>query len=122
MGIPADELQVLTPTRRGDAGTRSLNFALQAALNPPKPGKQERRFGELVFREGDRVMNCLARLLTSSLGEDGTAGAGGIFSSDVITADPQRSTRAENFWRSSSTTAPRPTVDAPRRAHFLPPP
>lgn len=37
MGIPADELQVLTPTRRGDAGTRSLNFALQAALNPPKP-------------------------------------------------------------------------------------
>ena len=38
MGIPADELQVLTPTRRGDAGTRSLNFALQAALNPPKPG------------------------------------------------------------------------------------
>ena len=41
MGIPADELQVLTPTRRGDAGTRSLNFALQAALNPPKTGKQE---------------------------------------------------------------------------------
>ena len=82
MGIPADELQVLTPTRRGDAGTRSLNFALQAALNPPKPGKQERRFGEFIFREGDRVMQTRNDYDVVWQKEDGTAGTG-IFNGDV---------------------------------------
>ena len=82
MGIPADELQVLTPTRRGDAGTRSLNFALQAALNPPKPGKKERRFGELVFREGDRVMQTRNDYDVVWQKDDGTAGTG-IFNGDV---------------------------------------
>ena len=56
MGIPAAEVQVLTPTRRGELGTRALNIRLQAALNPPLPGKNEKKFGEITFREGDRVM------------------------------------------------------------------
>ena len=56
MGIQAADIQVLTPTRRGELGTRSLNKLLQAALNPPQEGKNEKIFGELVFREGDRVM------------------------------------------------------------------
>ena len=56
MGIPPEEIQVLTPTRRGVAGVESLNRALQAALNPPAEGKAERRQGERVFRVGDRVM------------------------------------------------------------------
>jgi exodeoxyribonuclease V alpha subunit len=56
MGIPADQIQVLSPTRRRGTGTRSLNQALQAALNPPEEGKGERRFGDWTFREGDRVM------------------------------------------------------------------
>lgn len=82
MGIPAEELQVLTPTRRGDAGTRSLNLALQAALNPSAPGKKERRFGELVFREGDRVMQTRNDYDVVWQREDGTAGTG-IFNGDV---------------------------------------
>ena len=82
MGIPADELQVLTPTRRGDAGTRSLNFALQAALNPPRPDKKERRFGELTFREGDRVMQTRNDYDVVWQKADGTAGTG-IFNGDV---------------------------------------
>ncbi len=56
MGIPADQIQVLSPTRKRAAGTTALNRALQAALNPPAEGKGERRFGDVVFREGDRVM------------------------------------------------------------------
>ena len=56
MGIPADQIQVLSPTRRRGAGTATLNRALQAALNPPAPDKKERAFGQFVFREGDRVM------------------------------------------------------------------
>ncbi len=82
MGIPADELQVLTPTRRGDAGTRAMNYALQAALNPPQPGKRERRFGELTFREGDRVMQTRNDYDVVWQKGDGTAGTG-IFNGDV---------------------------------------
>lgn len=56
MGIPADQIQVLTPTRMRGAGTAALNRALQAALNPPSPEKGERAFGQYIFRQGDRVM------------------------------------------------------------------
>ncbi len=56
MGIPASEIQVLSPTRKGEAGTRALNRRLQAALNPPDKAKREKSFGEITFREGDRVM------------------------------------------------------------------
>ncbi len=34
MHIPAESIQVLTATRKGDTGTAALNRALQAALNP----------------------------------------------------------------------------------------
>ena len=56
MGIPAEQIQVLSPTRKRGAGTAALNRALQAALNPPAQGKGERAFGQYIFREGDRVM------------------------------------------------------------------
>ena len=56
MGIPADQIQVLSPTRRYTTGTAALNRAIQEALNPAREGRGERRFGEHVFREGDRVM------------------------------------------------------------------
>ena len=48
--------QVLCPARRGEAGTQNLNRLLQAALNPPSEHKRECTFAEVVFREGDRVM------------------------------------------------------------------
>ena len=56
MGIPVQDIQALSPTRKGPAGTAALNRRLQAALNPPVPGKNEKIFGEITFREGDRVM------------------------------------------------------------------
>ena len=56
MGIPANEIQVLSPTRKGAAGIRELNEAIQKALNPPAQGKKERPVGEGVLRVGDRVM------------------------------------------------------------------
>ena len=56
MGIPPEQIQVLTPTRKRGAGTAALNRALQAALNPPAPDKGERAFGPCIFRQGDRVM------------------------------------------------------------------
>ena len=56
MGFAPGEIQVLSPTRRGETGTYALNRRLQEALNPPSPSKKEKIFGETVFREGDRVM------------------------------------------------------------------
>lgn len=56
MGISPEDIQVLTPTRKGPAGTFSLNLALQEALNPPLKERKEKKFGETVFRCGDRVM------------------------------------------------------------------
>lgn len=52
----ASGIQVISPSRRGAAGTEALNTALQREINPPKKGKKERKSRELVFREGDRVM------------------------------------------------------------------
>jgi exodeoxyribonuclease V alpha subunit len=53
---PRRDIQVLTPTHRGPAGVANLNGLLQAALNPPAPGRAEQRFGSTVFRIGDRVL------------------------------------------------------------------
>ena len=53
--VPFD-IQVLTPMKGGDLGIESLNRKLQAALNPPSPEKCEKEFGDVVFREGDKVM------------------------------------------------------------------
>ena len=49
-------IQVLTPTKKGSLGTKELNKSLQAILNPAMDGKRERVNGGTIFREGDRVM------------------------------------------------------------------
>ncbi len=51
-----DRLQIVTPTRKGRGGTEALNIALQACLNPPAKGKAEWKYGSVVFRVGDRIM------------------------------------------------------------------
>ncbi len=56
-GVSAfDKIQVITPTRKGAAGTEALNLLLQAELNPPAKDKAEKKFRDVVFREGDKVM------------------------------------------------------------------
>ena len=50
------EIQVLTPMRKGPLGVNRLNEVLQSVLNPPSPRKNEVRRQEIVFREGDKVM------------------------------------------------------------------
>ena len=56
MNIPSNQIQVLSPSRKGETGTVNLNKRLQAALNPPDEKKKEKLFGEMVFRVGDRVI------------------------------------------------------------------
>lgn len=49
-------IQVLTPTKKGKMGTKELNQSLQEALNPKIEEIEEKAYGQIVFREGDRVM------------------------------------------------------------------
>ncbi len=83
MGIPADQIQVLCPTKKGPAGTASLNRLLQAALNPPTPNKKERAFGDVIFREGDRVMQIRNNYDLLWKKTDGSAIGAGVFNGDV---------------------------------------
>ena len=85
MGIPPEQIQVLTPTRKRGAGTAALNRALQEALNPANQGKGERVFGPYIFREGDRVMQVKNNY--DLFWEDPATGAKdmGVFNGDIGT-------------------------------------
>lgn len=50
------DIQVLTPMRKGELGVERLNQILQQALNPPSKEKNEKEYHDLIFREGDKVM------------------------------------------------------------------
>ena len=83
MGIPADQIQVLSPTRKGGVGTVSLNKILQEALNPAAPDKKEKTFGDYIFREGDRVMQIRNNYdIMWKKGGSSTVGTG-IFNGDI---------------------------------------
>ena len=82
MGIPSEEIQVLTPTRVGVTGTQNLNQQLQAALNPPVEGKPEKAYGSHVFRQGDRVMQIRNNYDLIWRREDGEEGVG-VYNGDV---------------------------------------
>ena len=83
MGIPADQIQVLSPTRKGGVGTVALNKLLQGALNPPSPDKKEHSYGDFTFREGDRVMQIRNNYDIVWKKCDGTAAGAGVFNGDV---------------------------------------
>ena len=83
MGIPPEEIQVLSPTKKGGAGTFHLNKLLQAALNPPSSEKKEKTLGEIIFREGDRVMQIRNNYDILWKKTDGSMVGAGIFNGDV---------------------------------------
>lgn len=51
-----NNIQIITPTKKGNLGTKELNRLLQNELNPSEKDKDEKEFGEIKFREQDRVM------------------------------------------------------------------
>ena len=52
----AQNIQVISPTKKGELGTKELNKSLQQAINPESEEKNERKYIDSVFREGDRIM------------------------------------------------------------------
>ena len=53
---PISKIQVLSPSKKGAAGTAAINRELQYAMNPPDMLKAEYRYGNTVYRVGDKVM------------------------------------------------------------------
>ncbi len=76
-----NKIQVISPSRKGVAGTENLNVILQKMLNPAAKGKKEYRFRELVFRIGDRVMQ-VRNNYDLEWDKDGKQGRG-IFNGDI---------------------------------------
>ncbi len=84
-GKTAEEgTQVIAPSRKGEVGTEHLNVLLQQALNPASEQKREHRVRELVFREGDRVMQTRNNYDLEWERSDGTTGLG-VFNGDIGT-------------------------------------
>ena len=100
MGIPPEDIQILSPTRKGEMGTANLNRALQAVLNPPGNEKREKPFGDVVFREGDRVMQIRNNYDILWKNASGTESGTGIYNGDigvVQAVDPEAETITVNF-------------------------
>ena len=51
-----ENIQVLTPTKKGSLGTKELNKELQSVLNPNIDGVPEKASGGAIYRVGDRIM------------------------------------------------------------------
>ena len=100
MQIPPDEIQVLSPTRKGELGTVNLNRRLQEALNPPAKEKKEKQFGTAVFREGDRVMQIRNNYDILWRSADNRAAGSGIYNGDIgriLRIDPEQETLSVDF-------------------------
>lgn len=83
---PTENIQVLSPTRKGPGGTVELNRKLQQELNPPAPGKSEVKTPLYIYRKGDKVMqtkNDYDILWKKTLPDDKTESGAGIFNGDI---------------------------------------
>ncbi len=79
---PITSIQVLSPTKKGLAGTVALNKLLQSHINPYDERRPQYVYGSVTFRVGDKVMqtkNNYDMIYTRADGEDGT----GIFNGDM---------------------------------------
>lgn len=75
------DIQVITPGKKGDTGTINLNIMMQEVFNPAWPGKKEKQYTFRTFREGDKVMQIKNNyeIAYSTYYEDGT----GIYNGDI---------------------------------------
>ncbi len=85
MGIPTEQIQVLSPTKRGAAGTVHLNTLLQSQINPPDTAKKQKQYGDYAFRTGDRVMQIRNNYDIMWKSTDSATVGTGVFNGDVGT-------------------------------------
>ena len=83
----ADDIQILTPTKRGMLGAPSLNSVLQEVVNPPSEDKAELRYGQVTFREGDKVMQLRNNYGAEWRTDYFTTEGEGVFNGDMGTVE-----------------------------------
>lgn len=78
-----DDIQILSPMRKGDIGVQNMNIILQRYLNPPSERKTEVTLNKRVFRVGDKVMQVKNNYTKSWKNEDETESGDGIYNGDI---------------------------------------
>ena len=78
------QIQVLTPMKKGLLGSHNLNVYLQKIFNPEGEQKQEIKFGDNIFRCGDRVMQIKNNYRLEFVRRDGSVGKG-VFNGETGT-------------------------------------
>ena len=76
-----DGIQIITPSHKGAAGTVILNSILQNSLNPSKQGKNQKNVRDVIFREGDKIMQ-IRNNYDIEWTKDGGRGVG-VFNGDI---------------------------------------
>lgn len=57
LGVDFMDIQILTPTKKGELGTINLNKVIQSIANPYDESKNEIQKYDCIYREGDKVMH-----------------------------------------------------------------
>ena len=83
MGVDPSQIQVLSPTRKREAGTVLLNERLREAVNPRHMLKKEKQSGGFIFRTGDKVMQIRNNYDIIWKSPDGFADGSGVYNGDV---------------------------------------
>ena len=81
--LPVRDIQVLTPVRKGILGSINLNRALQEVMNPPCRELEERKVGDRIFREHDKVMQIRNNYQLKWRNKEDFSEGEGIFNGDV---------------------------------------
>ena len=76
-----EQIQVITPSKKGSGGVEMLNAELQSVINPPSRNKREKSAHGTLFREGDKVMQTANNYEVEWT--RGSASGIGIFNGDI---------------------------------------
>ncbi|MBK5244774.1 MAG: ATP-binding domain-containing protein, partial [Eubacteriaceae bacterium] len=77
------DIQVISPMKKGKVGVTNLNKELQAVLNPPSENRAQREFGMVIYREGDKVMQIKNNYRLKWEDANGFEEGEGIYNGDI---------------------------------------
>jgi exodeoxyribonuclease V alpha subunit len=89
---PLRDVQILTPVRKGLLGSINMNKELQEILNAPSAERAEKKFGERIFRVGDKVMQIRNNYQMEWKKADDFSDGTGVFNGDcgfIEAIDPE---------------------------------
>ncbi|PKM62305.1 MAG: ATP-dependent RecD-like DNA helicase [Firmicutes bacterium HGW-Firmicutes-21] len=101
-----DDIQIITPTKKGELGTVELNRMLQNSLNPQTGRKKEKKHRNIIFRESDKVMQTRNNydlewiIVNEEYARDNENTGQGIFNGDIgriISIDTQSEVMVIDF-------------------------